>query len=335
MNVQSLKAPRGMRPVVIACLLGAVAGTACLQESLAQQSPSQSLIFADPLKQINWISGPQKISIGDFANVTIPDGYRFADARGAHVILLNANTPVPNDLIGVLANNGGTWFAVLQYDKNGCVKTAQLDHIDSAALLKAVQKQLKNDNNLHGITSLTWQSEPNFDAQASSLTWALQVQGGTAKTLKEGVALLGRHGILEVSAISSIPSAAPALDQIVSRDISFKDGERHSDYQKGDKAGKLQLAAMIAGNEDESAMAAGTAAWVYWVYSGLAICLGFAGVMVLVSRKKSRRHHAVRTPVSASAPAQAASAARAVQAGRAAPPVTAPAAPAASKAAAP
>src|SRR5579862_8972519 len=124
MNVQSLKASYGVRNVVVACVLGAVAGTACLQQSFAQQSQSQSVIFADPLKQIRWISGPLKVGVGDFANVNIPGGYRFADATGAHVILQNANAPVPSDLIGVLADNAGTWYAVLEYDKNGYVKSA-------------------------------------------------------------------------------------------------------------------------------------------------------------------------------------------------------------------
>ena len=294
-----------MKNVVVACLLGAVTGAACLQQAMAQQSPSQSLIFADPLRQIRWISGPQKISIGDFANVNIPDGYRFTDGQGGHVILQNANAQVPNDLIGVLADNGGTWWAVLQYDKSGYIKSADLGKGDSAALLKAVQKQLKNQDN--GITALTWQSAPAFDAQAHSLGWSVQVQAGSGKTLRQGVALLGRHGVLEVTSVESYPlAAAPALDQIVSQDIRFEDGERYSDYQNGDKMGSLDLAGLVAGNNGENSTTVATSGWVYWVYAGLALCLSFAGVMIFVSRKKSPRQRAVRTPVPAAAMAKAA-----------------------------
>lgn len=296
MNVQSIKTPGGVRHVVAACLVGVVTGTVCVQQSLAQQANSQSPVFSDPLKQINWISGPQKVSIGSFADVSIPNGYRFTDARGARVILDNANTPVPNDLIGVLADSGGTWWAVMEYDKNGYIKSADLSQIDSAAVLKSVQKHLQNQDN-RGITSLTWQSQPAFDAQADSVTWSIQAKAGSAETLNEGVALLGRHGVMEVTAVRPYPlAAAPALAQIVSKDITFKAGERYADYQNGDAVGEISLAGLIAGDGGR-AVQTGTATWVYWVYSGLAVCVAFAGFMVVGSRKKQRRHRAVRTPV--------------------------------------
>jgi hypothetical protein len=172
--------------------------------------------------------------------------------------------------------------------------------MDSAAVLKAVQKQLQNQGNGRGITSLTWQSQPAFDAQANSLTWSLQVQAGASKSLNEGVALLGRHGVLEVTSVRSYPlAAAPALDQIVSENINFKDGDRYSNYQKGDKVGDIGLVGLIAGNNDYRATTAGTASWVYWVYSGLGVCAAFGGIMVLVSRRKKHSHRIVRPAVSA------------------------------------
>jgi uncharacterized membrane-anchored protein len=322
MNVQSLKTSDGVRNVVAACLLGVVTSTAFTQQSLAQQSAAQPLIFADPLKQINWISGPQKISIGDFADVNIPGGYRFTDAHGARVILENANTPVPNDLIGVLADSTGTWWSVLEYDKNGYVKSADMAQIDSATVLKTVQKQLQNQGNGRGVTSLTWQSQPAFDAQADSLTWSLQVQAGSSKSLNEGVALLGRHGVLEVTSVRSYPLAeAPDLDQIVSENISFKDGDRYSNYQKGDKVGEIGLAGLIAGNNGDNRATAGTATWVNWIYSGLGVCAGFGGVMVLISRRKKHSRRSVRPAVSAVSVPPVAQAPAAVQTVQAAPAV--------------
>jgi len=176
--------------------------------------------------------------------------------------------------------------------------------MDSAAVLKAVQKQLQNQGNGRGITSLTWQSQPAFDAQADSVTWSLQVQAGSSKSLNEGVALLGRYGVMEVTAVRSYPlAAAPDLNQIVSENISFKDGDRYSNYQNGDKVGEIGLAGLIAGNNDNHATA-GTAVWVYWVYSGLGVCAAFGGIMVLVSRRKKHSHRAVRPAVSAPAVAQ-------------------------------
>lgn len=302
MNVQALKAPAGVRKVLIVCVLGVLTGTACLQQSLAQQSSSQSLIFADPLRQISWISGPQKVGIGDFANVNIPEGYRFTDAGGARVVLANANMPVPNDLAGVLADSAGAWWAVIEYNKTGYIKSDDLTQIDPAAVLKAVQKQLENGETARGIRPLAWQSQPTFDPQTHSLKWSIQVQAGQDKELNEGVALFGRHGILETTCIRTYPlAAAPALDQVVSKNISFKDGENYSAYQTGDKVGSIAIASLVAGNNGENpAIVAGTATWVYWVYSGLAVCVALAGIMALVSRKKTRRTRAMRPAISVS-----------------------------------
>jgi uncharacterized membrane-anchored protein len=277
-----------------------------LQQSQAQLSQSQSSAFADPLRQINWISGPQTISIGDIASVNIPDGYRFAAAQaGARVILNNANTPVPNDLVGILADKGGTWYAVLEYNKSGYVKSADVSQIDSASVLKAVQKQLQNKD-------ITWQSQPAFDAQADSLAWSAQVSAGSAKTLNEGVALFGRHGILEVTDVRAFPlAAAPALSQIVSKNVTFKAGERYTDYQNGDKAGEVAVAGLIAGNNSDN-RTTGAAGWVYWVYSGLGVCVASAGFLVLGSRKKGRQHRPVQAVAPTSVAAQAASATKPV-----------------------
>lgn len=307
MKVQYSNAPRRVRKIVGVCLIGVLTGAACVQQSLAQvsASPSQSLAFTDPLKQIRWISGPQSVGIGDIADVKIPDGYRFADAHGARMILDNANAPVPNDLAGVLADNAGTWWAIIEFAPNGYVKSDELANIDSSSILATVKKELQNQNG--GITSLNWQSKPVFDAETHTLSWVLQAQSASGKSLNEGVALLGRNGILQITAVRPYPLGnSPSLAQLVSQNVSFKEGQRYTDYQKGDKLGDIGLASLIAGDNGESHPIAGTVAWVYWVYSGLAVCGVVGGVMLLSMRKKSRRR--VRRHGHTPAPATAAAA---------------------------
>ncbi|HTV42347.1 MAG TPA: DUF2167 domain-containing protein [Candidatus Sulfotelmatobacter sp.] len=306
MKVQYFNAPNGIRKTVGFCLIGVLTGAALVQQSLAQapSSQSQSLVFSDPLKQINWISGPQTVGDGDIADVAIPDGYRFANASGARVILENTSAPVPNDLAGVLANNAATWYAIFEFAPNGYVSSDSLANIDSSAILAAVKKQLQDDG--RGMTSLKWESKPVFDPQTHTLSWSLQVQSASGKSLNEGVALLGRNGVLEVTAVRAYPLGnAPSLAELVSKNVSFKEGGRYSDHQKGDKVGDIALASLIAGDNGESRPStAGTAAWVYWIYSGFALCAAFGGVMLLVMRKKSRRR--VRRHVSAPAATAAA-----------------------------
>jgi uncharacterized membrane-anchored protein len=309
MKVRHLSAFTGLKRAAAFGLIGVVTGVFCLHsECQAQQTYSQSAIFSDPLKQVTWISGPQKITIGDFADVNIPAGYRFTDARGARVILGNANSPVPDDLIGVLAKDSDAWLAVMEYSPKGYVKNVTLAQINSTTILKGVQKQLQTPDN--GITSVNWVSQPAYDSEAHLLTWSLQVQSASGKFQNEAVAMLGRHGVMEITGNLPYPLAAdaPSLKQVASN-ISFKEGERYSDYQSGDKVAEIGLVGLIAGEDGEHAFAAGTATWVYWVYSGLAVCIVLGGVMVLVMRKKGRHHHRhhhhhAHAPVPASAPAQ-------------------------------
>ncbi|MGH7978380.1 MAG: DUF2167 domain-containing protein [Limisphaerales bacterium] len=256
------------------------------------------------MNQIHWISGPQNIGIGDFANLNIPDGDRFTDARGARVILENANMPVPSGVIGVLADSAGTWWAVLQYDKCGYVKSAGLTQIDAPTVLKAVKKQFQRENG-NGISFLTWQSQPIFDAQADTVTWAAQVKSGSAKTLNESVVLLGRYGILRVTDVRSFPpGSAPSLEELVSNNLSFKVGHSYSDHQNGDKLAQIGLVGLIAG-ESSRPVVSGTGTWVYWIYAGLIVCVAFAGIMTLASRKKAR-HRRANAPLSAAAAPKAA-----------------------------
>ena len=260
----------------------------------------------DPLKNVNWIAGPQSGTLG-VADLNIPAGYRFADARGARIILDSVNNPAPDDLIGVLAPASGKWWAILEYSSKGYLKNADITKLNNTKVLKEVLAQVGGKDGNPSITGLNWQSQPAYDAATHSLSWSLQIVTPSAKVLNQTVALLGRHGVLQITAVQPYPiTDAPSLKELASN-ITFKDGEHYTDYQTGDKVAVVGLAELIAGPQHASTagiFGGGLGAVAVWAYFSLGMCVLGGGLVLFFRRKGSAGQ--VRVPVQA--PVAAASA---------------------------
>jgi len=304
MNIRFLKTTTGLVRTAVICLLGGMAGVICSHQQCQAQQSSQPAQLNDPLLQINWISGPQKRSIGNIADINIPQGYRLtADAEGARFILDTLNVPVPDDVVGVLTPNSGKWWVLLEYSPKGYVNDAGMAQFNAGSVLKTVKKEISTQDGGPAVTALDWNTAPVYDSQANSLQWSLQAQTASSKTLNQGEVLLGRHGYIEMIAVESYPlAAAPDLKQLAAN-ISFKQGERYADYQSGDKLAEVGLAEVISGGKPSNTAGIFTSGFggaaAAWIYTCLAL-LTLGGLIVL--RKKSRRHP-VRSHVAVEVPA--------------------------------
>ena len=244
------------------------------------------------------------MSVGDYADIQIPQGYRWVDGQAARAALESQNNPVPDDLVGVLAPDSGKWYAVVEFTPNGYLKDPK--EFTSPVAVKYAETAMNDQRAKQGllsITSLDWQSKPVYDAQANSLTWSLQVQTTSAKEMDQRVALLGRHGILQITAVQPYPfTDAPSLKQLASN-VAFKDGERYTDYQSGDKIAGIGMAELVTGDNEANTVGAshgfsGSTAAV--VYAGLGACVLVGGLVVVMKRKKHHhRRTRVATPVTA------------------------------------
>jgi hypothetical protein len=114
------------------------------------------------------------------------------------------------------------------------------------------------------------------------------------------VRLLGRQGILDATSVAPYQAHASAnlvpLKDLV-KDISFKQGQRYTDYQDGDKVSDIGLAGLITGDDDslasqksevaDSSKSAG--GWGWYVLAGV-----IAGGGVMLVRGVVQRHHKTR-----------------------------------------
>jgi uncharacterized membrane-anchored protein len=301
MNVRYLKSSKACERSTTFCLI-AILGvfSVSVQQQCRAQSSLDSNMFSG--SAANWISGPQALSVGNYADIQVPLGYRWVDGQAARAVLESQNNPVPDDLIGVIAPDSGKWWAVVEFAPDGYLKDAK--EFSSAVAVKYAETALNNQRakqGLSSITSLDWQSKPVYDAQAHTLTWSLQVETASSKALDERLVMLGRHGILQITAIQTYPfTDAPFLKGLAS-DVAFKDGERYTDYQSGDKIASIGMEELITG-DNEANMAAthgfgGSAAAL--VYAGLGACALVGGLVIVRQRKK--HHRPARVPVAATA----------------------------------
>lgn len=269
----------------------------CLQPCQAQQSA----VSLDVLKYVKWISGPQKFTLGGVADLSLPYGYRITDSDDARMIMASLNDPIPDDLVAILAPASGKWMAILEYSPAGYVKKPGVAQLDTNAVLQQALNAMNDKPGESSVTSLSWQSQPTYDAHKHLLTWSFQVVSPSGKLLSQTAVMFGRHGILQVTVAQPASLGGAPLNQVVSS-ISFKDGERYSDYQKGDKAVQIALADLISGAKpaqmaESSGGNFGTVA--AWIYGGLGICVVAGGLMMVFRRKKTRvRRRRTRVPVS-------------------------------------
>lgn len=302
MNVRYLKSSKACERSTTFCLV-AILGVFSI--SLQPQCRAQSLLNSSG-STVNWISGPQTMSVGTYADIQVPQGYRWVDGQAARAVLEGQNNPVPDDLIGVLVPDSGKWWAVVEFAPAGYLKDAK--EFSSPVAVKYAETALNDQRarqGLSSISSLDWQSKPVYDGLAHTLTWSLQVQTASSKALDERLVMLGRHGILQITAVQPYPfTDAPFMKGLAS-DVSFKDGERYTDYQTGDKIARIGMAELITGSNESNLAGTshGAGSTAALIYAGLGACALVGGLVVVMQRKKHHRpvNRPVRMPVAAAA----------------------------------
>jgi uncharacterized membrane-anchored protein len=303
MNVRHVQSFGGSKRPTTICLIPVLAVLFTFYSQCKGQQPSSgSVVPTDP--NIRWAVGPQKITLGDYADIDIPSGYRMTDAHGARIILDSLSSPVPFNLIGALSDTAGKWWAVMEYSTKGFVKDGE--QINSAAVLKALQAEMQPG------ASLNWKSAPLYDPQMHSLSWSLEAQNGSRHELNQTTVLLGRNGFVTIISYQADPAGDVSPLKQLAASINFKDGNRYADFQSGDQVARLGLSDLIVG--ERKTARAGVAhrfagATAVWIYSGMFVCVIVGGVMLVRKKKASTLSKASR-PAHVAAPVAPAVAAK-------------------------
>lgn len=230
-------------------------------EAIAKARESRTSL----VKTLHFQQGEIALS-GDVAKLAVPEGFRFLGPDDAEKVLVQlwGNPPDEEKPLGMLLpakvdpDQRGSWAVLITYEQEGYVSDKDADAINYTDLLKKMQENARNANaerekqGYDPIEIVGWAAAPRYDKEAKKLYWAKELKFGDAErnTLNYDIRILGRRGVLVLSAISSmerledIQAAAPQILGMV----SFQEGHRYVDFNpKTDKTAAYGLAALVAG----------------------------------------------------------------------------------------
>jgi uncharacterized membrane-anchored protein len=245
--------------------LSVFAAVLLIQTAGAQEQP-KSLQQAEAIAaSLNYQTGEITLRNG-LATVRVPEGMRYLSGRDANTVLVTLwGNPPSEEPLGMLMPDVSplspeSWAIVLSYSDDGYVKDEEAGKIDYAQLLKEMQKGTQDANKAreeagYGKVELVgWAAPPRYDGTAKKLYWAKELKFGDApeeNTLNYDIRLLGRRGVLVLSAVAAM-SQLPQIEQQVPAilaSVDFNPGHRYADFSQasGDKVAEYGIGALIAG----------------------------------------------------------------------------------------
>ena len=234
--------------------LAAVSFRISAQEASDQDNGDEGKVMQE-IEKFGWIrEGKGKLT--HWAEIAIPEGYRFTDASGANK-LLTFTQNVPGDSTqGVIAPEDFSWWALFRFVEDGYVKDDDKDKLNPSKLLKDMQSgqkaanEYRKEQGLDELEITGWAQEPAYNAQTNNLEWGLHLlssDGGQSVNFE--TKLLGRKGYREAVLVcgpEELPKVMPEFQKIL-EGYHYVPGEAYADYKPGDKIAKYGLTALIAG----------------------------------------------------------------------------------------
>jgi uncharacterized membrane-anchored protein len=223
---------------------------------------------AQPQGDIQWEDGPTKGKLGSVAEITIPEGYRFAGKSGAQRVLELTHNPTSGNELGVIIPNTkdkDLWFLIFEFEETGFIKDEEKDSLDAAAILKSLQEGTEASNKLRAekgwsaVHVVGWEKPPFYDTRTNNLTWATRLRSDQGENLNYSVRILGRRGTMNIDLVISpdqLSTVLPAFENLESGFL-YTQGSRYSDYVSGDKVASYGLTALVAGGAAAAATKSG------------------------------------------------------------------------------
>ena len=230
-------------------------------------SPKEMEMIQKAMKaigELQYQSGEVSLA-GGKVKLTLPPEFQYLDPANARKVLVDifGNPPDSGSTDGMIVPKGinfiadGGWTAVLKWKGDGYVKDDDFAKINFSEMLDDLKKGYKagSDERVskgYGKMELAaWAQQPHYDRATHKLYYAklFDVQG-PEQQLNYDIRVLGRHGHLELSIMSSrsemqdIEAKAPAILGMV----DFTEGNRYADFKPGtDKVAAYGIAGLIAG----------------------------------------------------------------------------------------
>lgn len=242
---------------ILCCLLWTI--TAGVMPALAQETQDTQKV------EIDWERGPTTASMSHLAEIEVPEGYVFANAKDTRTLMEMMQNPVSDDEVGFLGPESLDWFVVFEFSEVGYIRDDDQDALDADKLLRSIQNGTEEANKVRRergwttIRVLGWEQPPHYDAETHNLVWAVRAESEGKTMLNYNTRLLGRRGVMRVSLVVDNDQLADVLPTYkgLMQGYAFQPGQRYAEYRSGDKVAKYGLAALITGGAAVAAVKTG------------------------------------------------------------------------------
>jgi uncharacterized membrane-anchored protein len=242
---------------------------------------------------------------GGLAKLTVPTNFNYLGPDDTETVLVKlwGNPPDEQKPLGLLIPAGMTplnsnaWVVTIEYSEEGFVKDDDANKINYDELLQKMQKGVAEENKERQkqgyptVQLLGWAAPPRYDAATHKLYWAkkLRFEGEDSDTLNYNIRILGRRGVLELTAVAN----ADQFDTIDRQTpeilgmVDFKQGSRYADFDpKVDKVAKYGIATLVAGGALAAAAKLGLlkGLWVFILAAKKFIIIALVAVAAFFKR---------------------------------------------------
>lgn len=236
-----------MQRRIVACVMGAAA---VLTAAVGVRAQEQT--------DIRWQSGPSVGSLGDIAQITVPEGFRFTGQAGTRTFLELTQNPTNGSELGILlpeSVEAGRWFVVFDFNAIGYVKDDEKDKLDADDMISSIRQGTEAANEerkRRGWATMNivgWHTAPFYDTRSNNLTWAITGAAEDGQVVNYSVRLLGRRGVMNVDLVlapEEVDAVVPAFEKVLGG-FAFKQGSRYAEFVQGDKVAAYGLTALVAG----------------------------------------------------------------------------------------
>ena len=217
------------------------------------------------------VQGPTKAPLGSVAQINVPAGFVFLDAKNYRAMLKAEGEPVSGDEVGFINSTNEDWAVAFEFSDVGYIKDDDKDQLDHPEKLLARIKEGNEEANKTRIKAgnppievVGWQMPPKYDSETHNLEWAIRGSVEGKPLLNYNTRLLGRKGVMEVVLIcepAQLEDTLPKFRSLLAG-YSYQTGQSYAEYRPGDKIAKYGLGALVVGGAAVGAAKLGLFAWV-------------------------------------------------------------------------
>jgi uncharacterized membrane-anchored protein len=234
------------------------------------------------LDNIKWLQGPALGDLGTIAEVKVPEGYVFAGAQDAKVLMEAMQNPLSGSEMGFLAPATMEWYLLFEFDDTGYVKDDEKDSLNADAMMKSIKTGNEEGNKERQkrewatMTITGWEQPPRYNPETHNLEWAIRAESQGAPVINYNTRLLGRSGVMKATLVADPAILADTLVKAkgVINDFSFKTGQKYAEFRKGDKLAKYGLSALVVGGATAVAVKSGLFKWLWKLIVLAALAVG-------------------------------------------------------------